>query len=158
VSTSSDLKVCLHDVKNGKLLFEIQINEKTAPEPTEEEKQQETPDRVKKNMTYSDFKRNQEALLNKVPKRKKQRDDPEYIWACEFLNGETYEFLTSSNNGSVKRFKIVGQTIELLNTYVGHTHRVRQISMLPDNKHFSTCSTDSTVRIWDFNKEVEAVC
>lgn len=28
--------------------------------------------------------------------------------------------------------------------------------MLPDNKHFSTCGTDSIVRIWDFNKEVEA--
>jgi len=29
--------------------------------------------------------------------------------------------------------------------------------MLPDMKHFSTASTDATVRIWKFEKEVEAV-
>jgi len=28
--------------------------------------------------------------------------------------------------------------------------------MLPDNKHFCTCSTDATVRIWNFDKEIEA--
>jgi len=29
--------------------------------------------------------------------------------------------------------------------------------MLPDMMHFSTASTDSTVRIWKFDKDVEAV-
>lgn len=92
-----------------------------------------------------------------MPRTEKLKDDPEFIWACEFKNGKTYEFLTSCNDGHVKAVNIVDDKLELLITYIGHTHRVRQISMLPDSKHFSTSSTDSTVRIWNFEKDVEAV-
>lgn len=69
----------------------------------------------------------------------------------------SYKFITSCNNGYVKMFDIIDGKLQLIRTYIGHTHRVRQISMLPDMKHFSTASTDSTVRIWKFEKEVEAV-
>jgi len=47
ISTSSDLKVCLHDVKTGKLLFELQINDKI-PVDEETPEVEEIPDRTKK--------------------------------------------------------------------------------------------------------------
>lgn len=62
-------------------------------EPVEVE---EVPDRTKKSM-QPQFKGGWVKKTNK-----KAIEDPAFIWSCEFLNGETYKFLSSCNDGNVK--------------------------------------------------------
>ncbi|KAF9762939.1 Coatomer subunit beta' [Nosema granulosis] len=68
------------------------------------------------------------------------------------------EFLTASDDGTIKRWSKASSSIKNIATYSGHTHFVMDVSYYPkDTRKFISCSLDGTIKLWDVgqNKAVK---
>ncbi|EOB14835.1 Coatomer subunit beta [Nosema bombycis CQ1] len=68
------------------------------------------------------------------------------------LHPSQEEFLTCSDDGSIKRWRL-GKDIRNLGTYSGHGHFVMDVKFYPkDTRRFISCSLDGTIKMWDVSQ------
>lgn len=68
----------------------------------------------------------------------------------------SYEFLTCSNDATVRKWNIDGQS---LGVFYGHENFIYSISVLPtaNNLEYATCSEDRTLRVWRNDECVQTI-